>query len=81
MNICLTHSDFKILFPHITHFEFELSLARKGLKYVRMIQQENDRVMLTPEYRYEFKVIDEPIFMMHTIKNEITPIMVEDVDS
>ena len=77
MTIWLTHSDFKILFPNITPFEFEVSLAKKGLKYIRMIQQENDRIMLAHEYKFEFKVLDEPLFMMHTIKTGVSLTVIE----
>jgi len=77
MNILLNYQDFETLFPYITDFEFDVTLAKKGLKYIEMLKPNTNRIMLMHEYRYMFKVIDEQLFMMHTIKTGVSLTIVE----
>jgi hypothetical protein len=77
MNILINYQDFKNLFPHITDFEFDLTLAKIGLKYKEMVTPDTNRIMFMHEYRYKFEVIDEKLFMLHTIKTGVTLTVVE----
>ena len=77
MNILLNHQDFRKLFPCITDFEFDVILAMKGLKYIEMLKPNTNRIMLAHEYRYKFEVINEPLFMMHTIKTGASLTVIE----
>ena len=77
MNILLNHQDFRKLFPRITDFEFDVILAMKGLKYIEILKPNTNRIIPAHEYRYKFEVLDEPLFMMHTIKTGVSLTVIE----